>query len=116
MTIYQVATGSLPYRALGGKRNKIINLEMRTTKPKNAIAAVQTEDGEIEWFSELPIYCQLSKGLQKLVTRLISGLMQKPEDRWSFEQFFDEVDIILNKKVIHCFSMNELAITEVSNF
>lgn len=70
--------------------------------------------GEIEWFSELPIYCQLSKGLQKLVTRLISGLMQKPEDRWSFEQFFAEVDIILNKKVIHCFSMNELTMTEVS--
>lgn len=39
--------------------------------------------------------------------------MQKPEDRWSFEQFFEEVDIILNKKVIHCFSMNELSITEV---
>ncbi|XP_069700345.1 serine/threonine-protein kinase TBK1 [Periplaneta americana] len=110
VTLYHVATGNLPFRPFGGRRNKETMYYITTKKASGVISGFQTsENGQIEWSKELPHNCQLSTGLKKLVTSLLAGLLEVDSQRiWSFERFFNEVTSILSCKLVHIFYMNKV--------
>jgi TANK-binding kinase 1 len=110
VTLYHVATGNLPFRPFGGRRNKETMYHITTKKSSGVISGVQTsENGPIQWNRELPNTCLLSSGIKKHVTPLLAGLLEvNPQKMWSFERFFSEVTRFFNKKKIHIFYVNKL--------
>ncbi|XP_065081528.1 serine/threonine-protein kinase TBK1 [Ochlerotatus camptorhynchus] len=115
VTLYHVATGNLPFRPYGGRKNKETMHHITTKKAPGVIAGTQTsENGPIEWARHLPPHCQLRAGLKFLVTSLLAGLLEENQKRmWSFDRFFYEVQHILNKKVLHIFYTNQATSIEV---
>ena len=111
VTLYHVATGSLPFRPFGGRRNKETMYYITTKKASGVISGVQTsENGPIQWNRELPNTCLLSAGIKHHVTPLLAGLLEvNPQKMWTFDKFFSEVTRILNKKKLHFFFMNRLS-------
>lgn len=49
-----------------------------------------------------------------MITPMIVGLMRDPENRWSFEKYFTEVDKIVSKRKIYVFNMNAIEMLHVS--
>ncbi|EEB15763.1 serine/threonine-protein kinase TBK1, putative [Pediculus humanus corporis] len=115
VTLYHVATGNLPFRPYGGRRNKETMYYITAKKASGVISGIQsTESGPIEWSKELPNNCQLSAGIKKLVTPLLGGLLEvDPQRIWNFERFFNEVTNILSRKLIHIFHVNNLQMIRV---
>ncbi|KAL4719569.1 hypothetical protein ACJJTC_008686 [Scirpophaga incertulas] len=116
VTLFHVATGQLPFRPYGGRRNKETMFYITTKKASGVISGTQTtENGPIEWSRDLPAHCQLSMGLRKLVTPLLAGLLEvDPHRIWSFERFFTEVQIATSTIPIHIFHMNKATSIKVS--
>lgn len=110
VTLYHVATGNLPFRPFGGRRNKETMYYITTKKASGVIAGTQTsENGPIDWCRDLPKNCQLSVGLQKYVTPLLAGLLEVDSQRiWTFDRFFSEVTNTLNRKLIHVYNINKV--------
>nr|CAG4641488.1 EOG090X01SN [Eurycercus lamellatus] len=110
VTLYHVATGNLPFRPFGGRRNKETMYYITAKKASGVISGVQTtENGEITWSRELTDTCLLSVGLKKLVTPLFAGLMEvDPQRMWNFDRFFHEVIAMNARKPIHVFHVNSL--------
>lgn len=115
VTFYHVATGNLPFRPFGGRRNKETMFYITTKKASGVISGVQTsENGPIEWSRELPQNCQLSVGLKKIVTPLLAGLLEvDPQKIWSFERFFTEVTDTLSRKQVHIFNIHKGSLIKV---
>lgn len=115
VTLYHVATGNLPFRPFGGRKNKETMHHITTKKLPGIISGIQTtESGPIEWSGNLPDHCQLSAGLKSLITPLLAGLLEENQKRmWSFERFFNEVASILSKQLIHVFYMNRGSSVEI---
>lgn len=115
VTLYHVATGNLPFRPFGGRRNKETMFYITTKKASGVISGLQTsENGPIEWSRELPQTCQLSTGLKKIVTPLLAGLLEvDPQRIWSFERFFSEVTDTLCRKPIHIFNIHRASLIKV---
>nr|CAG4649122.1 EOG090X01SN [Scapholeberis mucronata] len=110
VTLYHVATGNLPFRPFGGRRNKETMYYITAKKLSGVISGIQnSENGEIIWSRELPDTCLLSLGLKKIVTPLFAGLMEVDALRmWNFDRFFEEVTTIISKKPAHFFYVNSL--------
>ncbi|CAB3250952.1 unnamed protein product [Arctia plantaginis] len=115
VTLYHVATGQLPFRPYGGRRNKETMFYITTKKASGVIAGTQTtENGPIDWARELPSHCQLSVGLRKLVTPLLAGLLEvDPHRIWTFDRFFSEVQVATSTKTVHIFHVNKAASIKV---
>ncbi|KAG7202425.1 hypothetical protein KM043_018736 [Ampulex compressa] len=115
VTLYHVATGNLPFRPFGGRRNKETMFYITTKKASGVISGMQTsENGPIEWSRELPQNCLLSAGLKKIVTPLLAGLLEVDSQRvWSFERFFTEVTDTLCRKPIHVFNIHKCNLIKV---
>ncbi|GBP31939.1 hypothetical protein EVAR_18478_1 [Eumeta japonica] len=115
VTLYHVATGQLPFRPYGGRRNKETMFYITTKKASGVISGTQTtENGPIEWSRELPSHCQLSMGLRKLVTPLLAGLLEvDPHRIWTFERFFSEVQESTSTIPIHIFHVNKASSIKV---
>ena len=111
VTLYHVATGSLPFRPFGGRRNKETMYYITTKKASGVISGVQTsENGPIQWSREMPNTCLLSAGIKRHVTPLLAGLLEvNPQKMWTFDKFFSEVTRILSKKKLHFFFVNRLS-------
>jgi len=111
VTLYHVATGNLPFRPFGGRRNKETMYYITTKKASGVISGVQTaENGPIQWSRELPNSCLLSQGIKKHLTPILAGLLEvNPQKMWTFEKFFGEVTNLLNKKKVFVYFMNKLA-------
>ncbi|GFS66809.1 hypothetical protein TNIN_371211 [Trichonephila inaurata madagascariensis] len=109
VTLYHVATGSLPFRPYGGRKNRETMHYIITTKASGVISGVQhSEKGPIEWSKELPKTCLLNQGLRDLVTVLLAGILECNADRmWTFDQFFECATDIITRRVFHVFYMNE---------
>ncbi len=109
--MYHVATGNLPFRPFGGRRNKETMYYITTKKASGVISGVQTvENGPIQWNRELPNSCLISQGLKKHLTPILAGLLEVNQQKmWTFEKFFMEVTKLLSRKKIHIYFMNNLA-------
>nr|QNL15296.1 serine/threonine-protein kinase TBK1 [Littorina littorea] len=105
VTFYHAATGNLPFRPYGGRRNKETMHLITTTKEAGVISGVQlTENGRIEYRSELPNTCRLSLGIKRQVTPFLAALLEKDQSRtWPFDQFFEQVANITTKIIIDAF-------------
>ncbi|KAH8240561.1 hypothetical protein KR026_000154 [Drosophila bipectinata] len=115
VTLYHVATGNLPFRPFGGRKNRETMHQITTKKASGVISGTQlSENGPIEWSTTLPPHAHLSQGLKTLVTPLLAGLLEENREKtWSFDRFFQEVTLILRKRVIHVFYMNRTSSVEV---
>lgn len=108
VTLYHVATGQLPFRPYGGRRNKETMYYITTKKASGVISGSQSsENGPVDWGRELPQNCRLSAGLRKVVTPLLAGLLEAdPQRMWSFDRFFSEVTGVLSRRPLHIFHAN----------
>lgn len=115
VTLYHIATGSLPFRPYGGRKNKETMYKITTEKASGIISGTQTsENGEIKWSRNLPESCLLSQSLQPLVTELLAGLLECDAHRmWSFEKFFSSVTNILEHKVIFVYYVGTLSLHSI---
>lgn len=109
VTLYHVATGNLPFRPYGGRRNKETMFFITTKKATGVISGIQLRDnGPIEWSKDLPSNSRLSAGLKRLVIPLLAGLMETDHKRvWKFDRFFSEVTDILSRKLLHIYHLNK---------
>lgn len=108
VTLYHVATGNLPFRPFGGRRNKETMFYITTKKASGVISGTQISDnGPIDWSDELPNNCRLSYGLKKIVTPLLAGLLEVDRQKiWSFDRFFAQVTDTLSRRSIHIFDVH----------
>lgn len=115
VTLYHVATGNLPFRPYGGRKNKEIMFHITTKKASGVISGIQTkENGPIEWRRELPVNCHLSAGLKKFITPLLAGLLEAdPKRIWTFDKFFNEVIDMLSRKAVNIFHVNKASLIKV---
>ncbi|XP_072038763.1 serine/threonine-protein kinase TBK1-like [Amphiura filiformis] len=116
VTFFHVATGVLPFRPHGGRKNRETMFFITTKKASGVISGVQREssNGPIEWSNELPKTCRLSQGLRTCVTKLLQGLLEcNPEHMWTFEEFFDCARNILDMRVIDVFSVSTSQLLKV---
>lgn len=110
VTLFHIATGSLPFRPYGGRRNKEMMHRITTEKPHGIISGIQhSENGDIEWSANLPESCLLSPSLQEKVTPLLAGLLEyNPKYMWTFDKFFESVTHILSHKAVYVFCVNSV--------
>ncbi|XP_048884104.1 serine/threonine-protein kinase TBK1 [Brienomyrus brachyistius] len=116
VTFYHAATGSLPFRPFEGpRRNKEVMYKIITEKPPGAISGLQKfENGKIEWSSEMPVSCSLSKGLQSLLTPVLANILEADQEKcWGFDQFFAETSDILHRQVVYVFSLQQATLHHV---
>ncbi|XP_063469709.1 inhibitor of nuclear factor kappa-B kinase subunit epsilon isoform X1 [Symphalangus syndactylus] len=116
VTLYHAATGSLPFIPFGGpRRNKEIMYRITTEKPAGAIAGAQKrENGPLEWSYTLPITCQLSLGLQSQLVPILANILEVEQAKcWGFDQFFAETSDILQRVVVHVFSLSQAVLHHI---
>lgn len=116
VTLYHAATGSLPFVPFGGpRRNKEIMYRIIREKPAGAIAGAQRrENGPLEWSYSLPITCQLSVGLQSQLVPILANILEVDEAKcWGFDQFFAETSDVLQRAVVHVFSLPQSVLHHV---
>lgn len=116
VTLYHAATGSLPFVPFGGpRRNKEIMYRITTEKPAGAIAGTQRqENGPLEWSYTLPITCQLSMGLQSQLVPVLANILEVEQAKcWGFDQFFAETSDILQRVIVHVFSLPQAVLHHV---
>ncbi|BES90216.1 serine threonine-protein kinase [Nesidiocoris tenuis] len=115
VTLYHVATGNLPFRPYGGRRNKETMYFITTKKESGVISGTQSlENGPINYCRSLPSNCQLSNGLKKSVTPLLAGLLEVDTQKiWTFERFFSEVTNTLSRKRIHVYHIHRMQMIRV---
>lgn len=76
VTIYQAATGQLPFDPKLGRDNLKLLYQMVSEKKKNDISAKELENGEIKWYAQLPGSCELEPSLKRALTSLLAGMLQ----------------------------------------
>ncbi|XP_048213297.1 inhibitor of nuclear factor kappa-B kinase subunit epsilon isoform X2 [Perognathus longimembris pacificus] len=116
VTLYHAAAGSLPFVPFGGpRRNKEIMYRITTEKPAGAIAGTQKrENGPLEWSYSLPITCRLSMGLQSQLVPILANILEVEQAKcWGFDQFFAETSDILQRTVVHVFSLCQAVLHHV---
>uniref|UniRef100_A0A667YY95 Serine/threonine-protein kinase TBK1 n=1 Tax=Myripristis murdjan TaxID=586833 RepID=A0A667YY95_9TELE len=116
VTFYHAATGSLPFRPFEGpRRNKEVMYKIITEKPSGTISGQQKfENGKIEWSTEMPVSCSLSKGLQSLLTPVLANILEADQEKcWGFDQFFAETSDILHRTVVYVFSLQQATLHHV---
>ncbi|XP_020918971.1 inhibitor of nuclear factor kappa-B kinase subunit epsilon isoform X4 [Sus scrofa] len=116
VTLYHAATGSLPFIPYGGpRRNKEIMYRITSEKPAGAIAGIQKrENGPLEWSYTLPVTCQLSTGLQSQLVPILANILEVEQAKcWGFDQFFAETSDILQRVIVHVFSLPQAVLHHV---
>ena len=107
VTFYHAATGNLPFRPYGGRKNRPMMLHITTSKKPGFISGVQkTENGQIIWSKDLPSTCRLSLGLKDLIRELLAGMLEPDATKMmKFDQFFHMVNRIVTKVPVHVFNV-----------
>ncbi|XP_034088115.1 serine/threonine-protein kinase TBK1 [Gymnodraco acuticeps] len=116
VTFYHAASGSLPFRPFEGpRRNKEVMYKIITEKPSGTISGHQkSENGKIEWNTEMPVSCSLSKGLQSLLTPVLANILEADQEKcWGFDQFFAETNDILHRTIVNVFSLQQATLHHI---
>ncbi|XP_054750839.2 serine/threonine-protein kinase TBK1-like [Lytechinus pictus] len=105
VTFYHTATGSLPFRAHGGRNNRGVMHKITTTKKSGIISGVQEVlNGPIIWSEELPKTCHFSLDMRQQVKTLLSNTMEcNIQKMWSFEIFFEYVQKLTSMHPVDIF-------------
>lgn len=115
VTLYHIATGTLPFVAYRGHGNKETLHYITTKKESGIISGVQTkENGPINWSRELPEICLLSNELKKFITPIIAGLLEtNPSKVWGFDAFFRNVEVLLSCVIVNIFYVNKAKLIKI---
>lgn len=115
VTLYHIATGTLPFIAYTGRKNKETMHYITTKKESGVISGIQTrENGPITWSTKLPDTCFLSDVLKENLTPVIAGVLEaNPSKMWGFDKFFNEVDVLLSYVVVHIFYVNKAKLIKI---
>jgi hypothetical protein len=100
---------SIPIGCISGKiKKKICYLDII-----RIILGIQsTHNGKIEWSKVLPEWCRLSLNLKDMLEKLLSRLFETNQDRlMKHEEFFSEIDNIVNLIPIYYFNLKRLTLT-----
>ncbi|XP_059169710.1 serine/threonine-protein kinase TBK1-like [Physella acuta] len=99
VTFYHAATGNLPFRPYGGRRNKETMHMITAKKEHGIISGVQEQqNGPIRWERDLPLTCRLSKGLKLLITPFLADLLEKDQAKTiTFDEYFSKVHDITSR-------------------
>ncbi|KAL4226224.1 hypothetical protein ACF0H5_014208 [Mactra antiquata] len=104
ITIYQVATGRLPFQALGGRNDSPMMFKIISERKSGEISGVQKQDGSIERSKYMPDTCYLSRGLRMLLEPMLAGIFETVESHiWKFDQYFQTVNTITDMKTLDVF-------------
>ncbi|XP_005093119.1 serine/threonine-protein kinase TBK1 [Aplysia californica] len=105
VTFYHAATGSLPFRPFGGRKNRETMHQITAKKEHDVISGVQdTHGGPIRWSKDLPPTCRLSRGLKSLITPCLAKLLEKDQNlTMTFDDFFLRVDDIASRTPYYAF-------------
>jgi hypothetical protein len=81
--------------------------------PIGNISGIQYEyNGDIQWTKTLPEWCRLSSNLKEMLEKLLSRLFETNQDQlMKHEEFFDEIDKILNLIPIYYLNLNKFTLT-----
>ncbi|CAF0737153.1 unnamed protein product [Didymodactylos carnosus] len=99
VTLYQCATGELPFSPFNGTRKDRATMkEILVQKPDGVISGIQhTSGGAIEWSKTLPASCRLSPSLKQRLEALLPRLLESNGSKlMKFGDFFREADRLLN--------------------
>jgi len=100
---------SIPMGCISGKiKKKISYLDIIII-----ILGIQsTHNGDIEWSTRLPEWCRLSLDFKDMLEKLLSRLFETNQDRlMKHEEFFSEIDKIVNLISIYYFNLKRLTLT-----
>ncbi|KAJ3649893.1 hypothetical protein Zmor_021610 [Zophobas morio] len=113
VTLYQIATGTLPFMVQDRQVMLAIYNEMLQTQ--GIISAVQQRNSEeVVFQKKLPQTSRLSEGLKSLITPIIAGLFeQETNKQWSFTQYYERVLELLSRKVMSVFYVNKMQILKI---
>jgi len=79
---------------------------------KIILGVQNTYDGEIQWSKVLPEWCRLSLNLKEMLEKLLSRLFETTQDRlMKHEEFFDEIDRIINLIPIYYLNLKKFTLT-----
>ncbi|XP_041347056.1 serine/threonine-protein kinase TBK1-like [Gigantopelta aegis] len=101
-TLYHCATGRVPFRPHSGRADKETMFLMISKKPEGVISGIQAKHhGEVKWSRDLPDLCPLSLSLKKCLTKILASLLEThPKKLYTFDEFFVEMDGILEKECV----------------
>jgi len=107
VTFYHTATGKLPFRPYGGRKNRAMMHYITTTKEYGVISGVQTTpNGEIKWSRTLPTTCRLSVGLREKIRELLVGMLNHEASKMiTFDAYFKMVNNIVNMRPVFVFNV-----------
>ncbi|KAK3769703.1 hypothetical protein RRG08_004953 [Elysia crispata] len=108
VTFYHTATGQLPFQAFGGRSNRYKMFDIISQKESGVISGVQkSENGAIEWKSDLPETSPLTSGLKSIIIPLLAGLMEPNEGKMlTYDAMFRIIQNIGKKITITVFHYN----------
>lgn len=92
VTIYEAATGQLPFNAKNGLRNPRLLYKMIMDKGRGHIAAMEFDDGSLRWCSELPASCRLQEDLKMQIKTLLEELFDVSLNFYKSFDFFKSFD------------------------
>uniref|UniRef100_A0A8C6V6K5 TANK-binding kinase 1 n=1 Tax=Neogobius melanostomus TaxID=47308 RepID=A0A8C6V6K5_9GOBI len=94
---------------------QFVSLYAPRHKPPGTISGHQKcENGKIEWSTEMPVSCSLSKGLQSLLTPVLANILEADQEKcWGFDQFFAETSDILHRTVVYVFSLQQATLHHI---
>lgn len=76
VTIFEVATGHLPFEPKLGRKNLKLQYKMMTNKKREDICAKEMENGQIEWYSQLPEECEIEKTVKVALELLLADMLK----------------------------------------
>ncbi|RUS72915.1 hypothetical protein EGW08_019311 [Elysia chlorotica] len=108
VTFYHTATGQLPFQPYGGRSNRYTMFDIISQKDSGVISGIQkTENGQIEWKSDLPDTSPLTSGLKSIIIPLLAGLMEPNEGKMlTYDAMFRIIQNIGKKITIAVFHYN----------
>lgn len=76
VTLYEAATGRLPFSPEKERQDKQTMFKMTTEKEVGCISAIELENGQIQWSKELPKDCELDENTKQALTSFLAGLLE----------------------------------------
>ncbi|EFA06854.1 Serine/threonine-protein kinase TBK1-like Protein [Tribolium castaneum] len=113
VTLYQTATGNLPFLVMD--RHVMLRIYHEMQENEGIVSAIQQKNSdEVVFQKKLPRNCRLSCGLKQLITPIIAGVfIQEKGKQWSFTQYYEQVVDLVSRKVINVFYVNKMRLMKV---
>lgn len=108
-TIFECATGRLPFIPAGGLTDSLAMHNLIVSRPADVIYGDAKPDGTFVWGRELPRHrCFYPKSLRLILTEFLRRLFDTHETRLNFQQFSDLCIELVSLRRFKVFNVNKL--------